>query len=325
MSVSTNNNFFWEFTRSKLNNKTVMAFVIAFGLYLAGGILSPGFFDIAHVMNILNLASFLGIVALGQTIVILSGSEGIDLSVGAVISLSSVMCSQIINMANDRLIPALAITLIVGFIVGTFNGIGVSVFKIPPLVMTLAMSSVVQGFSLVFTQGQPKGKASDILAALGSGRTGIVSNMLILWVIITIIAVYLLSNTRPGKVLYGIGANNMTAELSGARTKYVRIFAYSISAMISAFAGFLLLGYTGTAYLDIGSMYVMPSVAAVVIGGISLSGGYGSYLGAVGGAIVLTILNSILVSLHSGEGGRQIVYGLMILVVLAFYMRRNET
>jgi ribose transport system permease protein len=122
-----------------------------------------------------------------------------------------------------------------------------------------------------------------------------------------------------GKKLFGVGANDITAKLSGVRTRLVRMFAYTLSGIISALAGIFLLGYTEMPYLDIGSIYIMPSVAAVVIGGVSLSGGKGSYLGVIAGAIVLTTLNSILVSLRMGEGGRQIVYGLVILVVLSAY------
>lgn len=305
-------------------NKAVIAFFIAAALFLAGQVIAPGFAEFSHVMNILSLSSFLGVIALAQTLVIISGSEGIDLSVGSVISLSAVMASQIMNGDNSRLIGATLAVATAGFILGIANGLGISYLKIPPLIMTLAMSSVVQGLALIYTDGQPKGKASGLLAALGTGRTAGVPNILVLWILIVILVIILLARTSWGCMLYGIGANNLTAELSGIKTRVLRTLAYGFSGLISAFCGLFLLGYTGTSYLDIGSAYVMPSVAAVVIGGAALSGGAGSYLGTAAGAVVLTTLGSILITLKMGEGGRQIVYGLVLLTLLIIYARQKR-
>ncbi len=305
-------------------NRVAMAYIIAVLLILLGGIINPGFLHLKHLLNILSLSSFLGIVVLSQTMVVLSGGEGIDLSVGAIISLSTVIASQVMNGSNARLVPAALIVLAVGFAIGLVNGAGAAFLKIPPLVMTLAMSSVVQGIALVYTQGQPKGRASSILVAAGSGRTGLIPNIVFVWIIVIAIAVIILQKTRTGKIVYGTGENDLTAELSGIRTKLVRFLVFGFSGMIAAFAGLCLLGYTGTSYLDLGSTYVMPTIAAAVIGGVALSGGNGSYLGAVAGTIVLTTLNSIMISLKSGEGGRQIVYGAVILVVLTIYSKRER-
>jgi ribose transport system permease protein len=190
--------------------------------------------------------------------------------------------------------------------------------------MTLSMASVVQGITLVYTQGQPKGRASMLLSAAGSGRTGPFPNILLVWIIIIAAALIVLEKTRTGRLIYGVGENRKTAELSGVRTRRTSMLVFGFSGLISALAGFFLLGYTGTAYLDLGSAYIMPTIAAAVIGGVVLSGGTGSYLGAAAGTIVLTTLNSIMISLKSGEGGRQIVYGLVILVVLTIYSKRER-
>lgn len=305
-------------------NKVAVAFVVAIGLILIGQIVSPGFASLTNIMNILSLSSFLGMIALAQTIVILSGAEGIDLSVGSVISLSAVMSAQIMNGSNANIITAAAVVVLTGFIIGSVNGIGISYFRIPPLVMTLAMSSVVLGISLVYTNGQPKGKAADLLVLLGTKRIGSIPNIFILWILIIVIVLVLLQLTNLGYMLYGVGANALTAELSGIRTRILRTVAYGSSGMVAALCGLFLLGYTGTAYLDIGSAYVMPSIAAVVVGGVSLAGGTGSYLGTAAGAIVLTILTSILVTLRMGEPGRQIVYGTVLLVLLILYARQKK-
>ena len=305
-------------------NRLAMAYIIAVLLILVGGIINPGFLHLNHLLNILSLSSFLGIVVLAQTLVILSGGEGIDLSVGSIISLSTVIASQVIDGRNANLLPAALLVLGVGFVIGLVNGAGVAFLRIPPLVMTLAMASVVQGIALVYTQGQPKGRASDLLIAAGSGRSGPFPNILFIWIIVIFAAVIVLQRTRIGKILYGTGENDLTAQLSGIRTGLVRFMVYGFSGMIAAFAGLCLLGYTGTSYLDLGSTYIMPTVAAAVIGGVMLSGGNGSYLGAVAGTIVLTTLNSIMISLKSGEGGRQIVYGAVILIVLTIYSKRER-
>jgi len=306
------------------SNKVVIVFLMVVALFILGGIISPGFLEFGHIMNVLSLSSFLGIIALAQTIVILSGNEGLDLSVGAVASLASVMAAKIMQGQNGNLMQAVIIVLFTGFVIGSISGIGISFFKVPALVMTLAMGSVVGGFSLVYTNGQPTGRASKFVVALGSGRLGPFPHILIIWIVVLLFTLAAFRKLKWGKKLYGVGANDVTAQLSGVRTRMLRMFAYSLAGMISALAGIFLLGYTETPYLDIGSVYILPSVAAVVIGGVSLVGGSGNYLGVVAGSIVLTTLNSILVSLRMGEGGRQIVYGLVILVVLSAYSIRKK-
>ncbi len=306
-----------------MRNKAMQAFVIAVLLFACGELLAKGFATYEHVMTILSLSSFLGVIALGQAIVIIGGGEGIDLSVGAMVSISTVIGAQIMNGKTENFAIAVFVVLVVGMLIGSFSGLCIAFLKIPPLVMTMAMASVIQGLSLAYSQGQPKGGATDFLKIIGTGRVDSVSNIFIVWVIIIFIAVVFLYMTKYGKILYGVGENNVVAELSGANSRMVRALSYGACGMISALGGIFLLGYTGTAYLDIGSAYVMPSIAAVVVGGVSLAGGSGSYLGVAGGAIILTTLSSLLLTLRLGEGGRQLVYGLVLLVLLFFYARRK--
>ncbi len=323
MEIKQNAGVWMRLGRLK-ENKVLFAYLIAVALFFVGGVINPGFLHFQHIINILSLSSFLGIVVLAQTIVILCGGEGIDLSVGSFISLATVIASQMLGGENQNLFLTLFVVLGVGFLLGLVNGGGVAFFKIPPLVMTLAMGSVVQGIALIYTQGQPKGKACSLLTLLGTGRTLSIPNILLLWLVITLVALLVLERMRIGKILYGVGENEITAELCGIRTLWVRFFTYGFSGMIAAFAGICLLGYTGTSYLDLGSAYIMPSVAAAVIGGITLAGGNGSYIGAVAGAVILTTINSLMICLKAGEGGRKIVYGMVILVVLFLYSKREK-
>ncbi|QJD87350.1 ABC transporter permease [Cohnella herbarum] len=305
------------------NHKVLIAYLLALLIFVAGQIISPGFGEFSNIMNVLNISALLGFIALAQMLVVMSGGEGIDLSVGAMASLGAVMSSQIIGGLDGNLPLAVIVVLLIGFLIGCVSGLGISYFKVPPLVMTLAMASVIQGGALVYTNGQPKGMASPLLKELGTGRTAGIPHLVLLWIVIAVIVAVFLLRTKWGKVLYGLGTNQLTTELSGVRTKVVRTVVYGASGAISAIGGMLLLSYTGTAFLDIGATYMLPTVIAVVIGGISLAGGLGSYNGTVAGAILLTSLSSILITMNITEGGRQIVYGVILLLLLIAYGRQK--
>lgn len=307
-------------------SKTLLPFALAIVLFILGEIVSPGFGEFSHIMILLKTSSFLGIIVLAQTIVIIAGNEGIDLSVGAIASFGAVLSATIISSQDANIPLALLLTLAGGFILGLVNGFGISFFRIPPLIMTLGMASVINGLIIIYSKGFAfGGSASPLLKTVGGQASFAgIPNMVIVWMILTVIALYVLGRTKLGLGLYGIGANDATAELNGVRTKRVRALAYAVSGAISALAGVFLLGYIGLAFIDIGSDYVLPSVAAAVIGGISLAGGSGSYLGAVGGSIVLTTLTALLTTLRMGEAGKQVVFGLVLILLLAAYGRRNR-
>ncbi|MEH7387905.1 ABC transporter permease [Bacillus sp. JJ1521] len=300
-----------------------IAYLLVILLFIIGHLVSPGFSSFSNIMNVLNISALLGFIALAQTLVVLSGDEGIDLSVGATASLGAVMGTQIINGFDKQIIVAVLAVLVTGFLIGCINGGGIAYFKVPPLVMTLAMASVIQGMALVYTNGQPKGMASPALKALGVGNTFGVPNLILLWIFIMIIMGIFLKQTKWGMILYGLGTNRLTTELSGVNTKVFQMMIYGASGAIAAFSGLLLISYTGTSYLDIGTTYMLPSIIAVVIGGVSLAGGLGSYNGSVAGVILLTTLSSILITLNIDEGGRQIVYGVVLLILLIIYGRNK--
>ena len=303
-------------------NQLVIAVASIIALFIYGEIISPGFLSFGHLMSVLRLSVFLGIVALGQSLVVIAGGEGIDLSVGSVLSLGVCISSSLL-LGRDANIPgALLGTVAAGFTIGLVSGAGISYVGIPPLIMTLAMASIVEGLSLIYTGGYPKGSAPALLEALGNGRTLQIPNMILFWVVIVVAATIILLRHRWGAILFGVGANPITAELSGINVKRFRMFVYGICGAVSALAGFFLLGYTGTPYLNLGGPYLMTSIAAVAIGGISLAGGSGSYVGAAIGCILLTTLSSILVALKTTESVRQIVYGSLIFTIVVIYTRR---
>ncbi|WRP17046.1 ABC transporter permease [Carboxydochorda subterranea] len=306
-------------------NPTLVALLLVVALFGLGQALSPGFLSYGQVLNVLRIASFLGIVAAGQTLVVISGGEGIDLSVGAVMSLAAVMTAHITLARDALLLQALAAVLVTGLALGALNGVGIAYLRIPPLVMTLGMTGVVQGLTLVYTQGQPKGRAAPLLNEIVVhpwvwGIPGI----LFLWLAVAIGMTVLLSRTSFGRRLYAIGANRTAALLSGIHVPRMVVATYALSGALAALAGYLFVGYTTTVFLDIGGDYVLRSVAAVVVGGTSLAGGAGSYTGSVVGAVVLTVLEAILTTLRMGEAGRQVVHGLVLVLLLAAYGRQRR-
>jgi ribose transport system permease protein len=317
--------------RSLLSNRIVFAYLLAVVLMILGGLLVPGFLAFKHIMTVIQASCFLGIITLGQCIVIISGKEGLDLSVGGIFVLGIVISAAIMNGVNANIPLAVVAVLAAGFLLGLVNGFGVSYLSISPLIMTLAWGTAVGGIALFTTQGVHIGKAAPLLETVGLGALTfavggvkiIIPWLVIIWIVLIVVAQLVLTRTTAGKVLYGIGANNRAAALSGVRTKVFRMMVYGVSGALSSTAGMLMLGYVGQPNINLGSTYVLPSAVAAIIGGISLSGGGGSYLGAVAGAIFLTTLDSILATLQFGEGGRQVIIGIVLLLLLLSYTRKK--
>jgi ribose transport system permease protein len=226
---------------------------------------------------------------------------------------------------NTQILLALFAVLLVGLAIGMVNGLGIALLRIPPLVMTLGMSAVTQGLILVYTQGQPKGRAAPLLRNLVNkpflfGVPGI----LVIWLFVAIAMRFLLTNTSFGRRLFAVGSNRISARLSGIHVERILVSTYALCGAFSALAGFLFVGYTTTVFMNIGGDYVLRSVAAVVIGGTSLAGGIGSYIGSVAGAVVLTVLEAILTTVRIGQAGRYMVHGLVLIVLLVSYGRQRQ-
>jgi ribose transport system permease protein len=304
---------------------TMIALLLAIGLFVLGGLVHPGFANYSLAINILRLAAFLGVVAAGQTLVIIGGGEGIDLSVGSVITLGAILVYQVANGSDVMVLPALIVALAVGAGIGVVNGLGITLLRIPPLVMTLGMAGVVQGLILVVTQGRLTGATAPLMVALITSPLAFeIPGVVLIWLLLGIVMWMLLERTPYGKQLFAIGVNRTTARLSGVRVPAILVLTYALSGMLAALAGFVLLGYTQRVFLNLGADYTLPSVAAVVVGGTVLAGGQGSYLGTMAGALVLTILSSLLTTLLLPESVRQIVFGATLLLLLSFYGRQHR-
>jgi len=303
----------------------VVALVIVVVLLALGEALSPGFASPQQIMALLVVAALLGIIAAGQTMVIIGGREGIDLSVGAMVSLGALIAGNIMDGQNAAIAQALVLVPVATFMVGLLNGVGVAFLRIPPLVMTLGMAGVIQGGLVVLSRGVPSGRSAPGFSGfLNDAFLFGLPGMLYVWLLVTIVMGLVLARTRFGLRVYAIGTNEQAARLTGAPVRLLRVLLFGLSGGFAGFGGVLVLGYTGTSFISVGDQYMLPSIIAVVIGGTALSGGRGGYLGTVAGAILLTVLQSILITLALPEFGRQMIFGATLLVLLLFYGRERR-
>lgn len=302
----------------------VLALLLAIILFFIGGIISPGFVNPNQAINIIRLAAFLGVIAAGQTLVIISGGEGIDLSVGAIVTLGAILTFRLTDGQNELILPVLGLVLLAGVLIGLVNGIGIVFLHIPPLVMTLAMAGVVQGVILLVTRGQLEGDTPSLMADLISRPlVGPLPGVVFLWILLGVGMWLVLERTPYGKMLFAVGINRTTAKLSGINVPLVVVLTYGLSGMLAAFGGFVLLGFTQTVFLNLGGPYLFPSIAAVVVGGTLLSGGKGSYWGTMSGALVLQLISSLLQAQGLPEAAQSIILGVVLLILISIYGRQR--
>ncbi len=306
-----------------LKGNPVVAIAIGIALMLGvGEWVAPGFASLKQIAAQLAIASILAIVAAGQGLVILSGREGIDLSVGTVMSLAALVSGNIMMGTDAWTLPALGGAMAVGLAVGLFNGAGVALIRIPPLVMTLGTSGVITGLLVVLTQGRTSGAASPVLQTfIGQPFFLGLPGIIYVWALLILAVHLVLTSTRYGINLYAVGSNDVAAGLSGVRVRWTRVLTYGLSGMLAGFGGFLLLGYTGTVFVGAGEQFILPSVIAVVIGGTSLAGGKGSYNGTALGAVFLTLLTAFLTTMNIEPAARQALFGLILIGFMIAYGR----
>lgn len=308
----------------------VAAVLLAMVLFLLSGLLPNGFGSnpdvaIPQAVNIIRLSVFLGVIAAGQTLVIISGGEGIDLSSGAVVTLTAIITYSIVKGQNENVLPALLAVLIVGAAIGFLNGVGVTFLKISPLVMTLGMSGVVTGLILVVTQGNVSGAIAPIMTQLIARPVFLgIPGAIVIWIIFGLLMWLLLERTSFGKHLFAIGTNRVTARLSGVNVTGMVLGTYALAGLLAGLGGFLVVGNTGVVHIRIGDPFLFPSIAAVAVGGTLLSGGKGSYWGTMAGALVLTLITSLLTTMQMPESVRRMVLGATLLIMISIYGRQRS-
>ena len=302
----------------KWNNPYLPAGLGILALMILGQTVTSGFLSMNNISSILMTAAILTMASIGQAAVVISGDSGLDMSVGAVMSLTALFGPMIVlgsGMASlFVMIPAV---LLIGGCVGLLNGLGVQVIKIVPLVMTLIMSNVVNGFAILITGGQPSVSVSKELQSISGVFVGPVRYLTaIVLILLIVLEIFFLRKSRYGRSLFLVGDNYNAARLCGINSKKIVILAYGFSGAMAGLAGLFLVGYAGTAQMNMASSYTMLSVAAVVIGGTKLTGGKGTFIGGALGAMVLILITNILQALNMAAGLRSLIQGLILIGIL---------
>ena len=302
-------------TLKKLNNPYLPAIIGTVALLILGQCLSKGFLSMNNISSILMTTSILTLASIGQAAVIISGDSGLDMSVGAIMSMTALS-----GVASFILmIPAV---MLMGAVVGAINGTGVQMLKVVPLVMTLIMSNVVDGFSIMVTKGQPSVMVGKELQGISKTLVGPLRILpTVVLIVLILLEVLFLRRSRYGRSLFLAGNNRNAANLCGINSKKIIILAYVFGGAMAGFAGLMLVGYAGTAQMNMASSYTMLSVAAVVIGGTKLTGGKGTFIGGALGALVLVLITNILQALNMAAGLRSLIQGIILIVILMMNSR----
>jgi ribose transport system permease protein len=293
----------------------LLAYAGMLALLVLTSLVSPGFLSPSHLRSLTVLAAFTGLVALGQTLVIIAA--GIDLSVPWVLNSAAVLVTLIAGGRDGPLLYAVPLLLAGGALVGALNGLGIALLGVPPIIMTLGVNVILQGAILVYTGGAPTATAPPLIQSVAVGHLGPIPIIVLIWAVLAGGVSVLLSKTAFGRYLYAIGTSMTVAEYSGVPTLRTVVLTYALSGATAALAGMLLTGYTAQAYLGMGDPYLFTSIAAVAIGGAAITGGTGHYIGTIAGAFVLTILTGLLPALNLSNGALLVVYGLVILVTVS--------
>jgi ribose transport system permease protein len=300
--------------------RLIVALLLIILLFVVGEIFLPSFLSVGQILLTIKLASFIALFGLCQMSVIASGGSGLDLSVGYMATITAVFTAAIMDGQNGNLWLAVLVALGLGIAVGA------AYVKLPPLVVTLAMANILQGVINVYTAGRNiTGRPSPVLQIIAAKSTGTFPNILFVLLIVTPIVMILLTKTKLGLMLFGSGANETAAYLSGVDVKRVRFAAFVISGTLASLIGLLLLGNMGIAFKDMGSNYVMPSIAAAVVGGVSLTGGDGNYIGVILGAIFLQTLTNLLVAMGWGDAGKWVGFGVVLFILLIVYVSNRRS
>lgn len=291
----------------------VVVFVLCVVLILASRLVSPSLGSFQQVLTVMTLASFLVVLSFGQGLVILTG--GLDLSLPALITLGGVLTTTWIGNGPGAwyLLPAV---LAVCGLVGLATAAGIVWLKVPPFIMTMATSIIVASAALGLTNGTPRGASPEILLLLMKGSYLGVPAPVYFLVAFALAGWIVQSRTVLGRYLYALGTNREAAQIAGVPVTLVSVLPYVISAVCAGFVGMMLVGYANGATLRMGDNYLLPSIAAVVIGGSSILGGSGNFAGTVGGAILLTTVGTVIAAIGLEQGLRTIIEGAIILAAL---------
>ena len=289
-------------------------------LVLITGAVRPTYLSFSGLRNSALFAVPIGIMAAGQTMLMLTG--GIDLSVAMIATGAAYVAA---SQSPEGAAVAIGAGLLVGLIAGAANGVGVGVFRVNPLIMTLAMSAILLGLFTTWAQTIFFGstRMHELIRTLGGGSIfgGRLPWAVIIWAGLSVFVVLMLRKSGFGRNLYALGDNPTASRLSGVRPWQVLLVAYTIAGLLGAIAGILLGGRVGAVDLQLAGSFMLPSVAAAVIGGTSIFGGVGTYTGTILGALILGVLQSLLTFLGAGQAIQWMLYGSIVIGLSWLYSR----
>ncbi len=297
-----------------LGRRETGALIALLVMSVALSFISNFFFTFSNMINIARQVSLNAIIAVGMTLVILTG--GIDLSVGSVVALSGTIASSLmVNGVNMWV--AILIGILIGGAAGLINGLTITKLNVPPIITTLAMMTAARGIALVYTNGYPISNLPDSFIFLGRGYLGPIPVPAIIMLIIYILGYILLTQMRVGRYIYGLGGNEEAVHLSGINVARIKILVYTVCGIVSAISGLILASRLGSGQPLAGSGFEMDAIAAVIIGGASITGGEGTMIGTLIGALIMNILNNGLNLMNVNPYSQQIVKGVVLAAAVA--------
>lgn len=307
--------------RLRADPAVLIAFAFIPVLIVIGSFFSRNFLTLNYLLQQLQIASFLGVIAAGAMVVILLGH--IDLSIPWTLTIGAMTATAVAANVPFGNAAAIAAAIAVGALVGVVNGLGTAALRVPSMIFTLGVNAVLNGIVVLYTGGfAPRNAATHFMSWLSVGRTVLdIPNVVFVWLLISVIVAFLLKRAPLGRYIYATGNSEASVYLSGINTRTIVIVAFVISGICNCLGGVLLAGYAGQAYQAMGNSYLLPTIAAVVLGGTNILGGRGSYLGTVAGVMLITLLGSMLSVMQIDEAGRQIAYGAAIILMLLAYGR----
>ena len=274
-------------------------------------------FQVSQVLNILQVAAFLGVVATGQTLALLTG--GIDLSVAGVVTMSNIVSTSIMAGRDGNMVMAVATCILLAATVGLINGLMITVIRVAPLIATLGVNSILFGAALVYTHGAPHGSISPGFAVFGQGHMTVFPVSTVCWLTVALTIAWVTRQTVFGRQLYAVGANTTAARMMGIPVRRIVIIAYILSSVMAVLGGLLLTSYIGSPSLGIGDQFLLSSIAATIVGGTALTGGMGSVIGTIGGALFITELNSFTTIVRVSTGTQFVLQGAVIALSVLLY------
>ncbi|MGM0548270.1 MAG: ABC transporter permease [Bacillota bacterium] len=282
--------------------------------------MSPYFLTVPNLLNIVRQVSIIAIVSFGMTMVILTG--GIDLSVGSMLAFSGAIAAGMMVNSGLNVFLAILVGLAAGTVLGLFNGIAVAKAKLPAFIVTLAMMTIARGFTLIYTSGRPISGFNETFRFFGAGYLVKIPIPVVIMFILLFVIFILLKKTPLGRYIYAIGGNEKATRLSGINTDKIKIAVYGLNGFLAAASGIILTSRLNSAQPMAGEGYELDAIAAVVLGGTSLSGGRGGVIGTIIGALIIAVLNNGLNLLNVSSFYQLVAKGAVIL--LAVFLDRKS-